>query len=171
MSLIQSFDPLIGKLPRVLILGSMPGVISLNQQQYYAHPRNQFWPIMSELLGIRWEHDYSKRIAQLKTQPLILWDVLRACQRAGSLDSAIAANDLIANDISGLLNSYPDISTIAFNGAAAEKYFRRLVQPHLAAGKQLKLVRLPSTSPANAAKSFQQKLLEWRLIKGSLSAL
>ncbi len=67
MSLKESFDPLIGALPRVLILGSMPGVISLNRQQYYAHPRNQFWAIMSELLGLHWDDDYAVRIAQLKT--------------------------------------------------------------------------------------------------------
>ncbi|MBC8212173.1 MAG: DNA-deoxyinosine glycosylase [Gammaproteobacteria bacterium] len=171
MSLIASFDPLIGALPRVLILGSMPGVISLNRQQYYAHPRNQFWAIMSELLGLRWDDDYAVRIAQLKTQPLILWDVLRACQRKGSLDSAIAANDLLANDITGLLELYPEVSMIAFNGAAAEKYFQRLVAKHLSSAKHMQLVRLPSTSPANAGKNFQQKLLEWRVIQGYLSPL
>jgi len=171
MSLIESFDPVIGESPRVLILGSMPGIISLDRQQYYAHPRNQFWAIMSELLGISWHDDYPARIRQLKKQPLILWDVLRTCQREGSLDSAIAAKDLRANDIGGLLKRYQSISLIAFNGAASEKYFRRLLCKQLDTPERLRLIRLPSTSPANAGKNFEQKLMEWRVIQRYLSPL
>ena len=89
MSIVQSFEPVIGLEPKVLILGSMPGIASLTEHQYYAHPRNAFWPIMAQLLDIEWSPVYSQRVSQLRQYPLILWDVLRACDRKGSLDSAI----------------------------------------------------------------------------------
>lgn len=162
MASVQSFEPIIGSDPRVVVLGSMPGVASLEALQYYAHPRNAFWPIMAELFGIDHHADYDVRIRQLEKQPLILWDTLRACHRPGSLDSNIDSSSASANDFPGLLEQYPQIRAILFNGATSEQYFRRLVVPCLPDRSELDLLRMPSTSPANAGMNFEQKLAAWR---------
>jgi TDG/mug DNA glycosylase family protein len=162
MSRVHSFEPVIGVHPRMVILGSMPGTVSLEAVQYYANPRNAFWKIMAELFGISFEVSYDERIRQIKTRPVILWDSLKSCHRPGSLDSNIQRNTAQANDFAGLLKQYPDISLIAFNGAASEKYFRQLALPELPDSLNLKLIRMPSTSPANAAMSFEAKLVAWR---------
>jgi len=168
MPFVQSFAPVIGQSPRVLILGSMPGIASLEAQQYYAHPRNAFWPLMGELLGETWVQDYAQRIEQLKRHPVALWDTLKACHRAGSLDSAIKPAQLVANDIVGLLQRHATLRLIAFNGAASEKYFRQTVAQKLPARSSIECIRLPSTSPAHASKSWQQKLVDWRVIEAYL---
>ena len=149
----------------MLILGSMPGVDSLQKQQYYAHPRNAFWPILSEIFDVRWHADYAVRVQQLQQLPIILWDTLKSCRREGSLDSAISKERLLANDFAGLLERYRSVQLIAFNGAAAEKYFRQLVDGRLGPEIVLDRVRLPSTSPAHASMGLQQKLDEWRYIQ------
>jgi hypoxanthine-DNA glycosylase len=164
MPVVQSFDPVIGANPRVLILGSMPGVASLEAQQYYAHPRNGFWPIMAELFGVDWAEDYADRIQQLSQLPVILWDVLKSCQREGSLDSDICSSEFEPNAIAPLLKQYDSVRLIAFNGATAEKFFRQRVVPLISDLQRFDLVRLPSTSPAHASKNRQQKLEEWRVI-------
>ena len=165
MPIIESFDPVIGTNPKVLILGSMPGVASLQAQQYYAHPRNAFWSIMSELLGIKWQDDYPLRIQQLKQFPIVLWDVLQTCRREGSLDSAIANEQHNANDIADLLQRCPEIHLIAFNGGTAEKFFKQSVAPEITDIQRYARLRLPSTSPAHASKTLQQKLQDWSIIK------
>jgi TDG/mug DNA glycosylase family protein len=161
---VQSFEPIIGHHPRVLILGSMPGVASLEAVQYYAHPRNLFWPIMDALFGIDHEIDYDSRIREVRKQPLVLWDTLQACYRPGSLDSNIDAGSVKANDFPGLLRRFPDIRAIVFNGATSEKYFRKLVIPVLPDSADIELLRMPSTSPANAGMNLEQKLAAWRRI-------
>jgi hypoxanthine-DNA glycosylase len=140
----------------------MPGVASLEAAQYYAHPRNAFWRIMQELFDIDHRASYSSRVSQLSMQPLILWDTLQACYRSGSLDSNIDADGARANDFSRLLRRHPEIRAILFNGATAEKYFKRLVLPQLEDDHDIELLRMPSTSPANAGLSFEQKLAAWR---------
>lgn len=165
MPLVKSFEPVIGHNPKVLILGSMPGIASLKAQQYYAHPRNGFWPIMAQLFDVEWPQDYDSRISRIRQFPLVLWDTLKACRREGSLDSAISTEQLEANDIIGLLEKYPSIRLIAFNGAASEKYFKQTLVKLLPPERALKLIRLPSTSPAHASKNIQQKLEEWKIIK------
>ncbi len=162
MARVRSFEPIIGRRPRILILGSMPGVASLEAVQYYAHPRNAFWPIMSELFGIDHRADYAARAAELGKQPLILWDTLQACQRPGSLDSSIDVKTARANNFTDLLQRFPGIRAILFNGATSEKYFRQLVLPTLRTTSELTLLRMPSTSPAHAGMSFEQKLGAWR---------
>ena len=161
MTRVRSFEPIIGRRPRILILGSMPGVASLEAVQYYAHPRNAFWPLMSELFGIDYRADYETRVDELAKQPLILWDTLQACQRPGSLDSNIDVKTASANDFADLLQRFPGIRAILFNGATSEKYFRQLVLPTLAT-PGLALLKMPSTSPAHAGMSFEQKLAAWR---------
>ncbi len=162
MTRVQSFAPIIGTDPRIIVVGSMPGVASLEAVQYYAHPRNAFWPIMGQLFGIDHRASYRSRVRQLEGLPLILWDTLQACHRRGSLDSNIDADSVRANDFAGLLGEFPAIRAIVFNGATAEKYFRRLVVPQLPNALDIELIKMPSTSPAHAGMSFEQKLADWR---------
>lgn len=162
MSEVCSFPPVIGHDPRILILGSMPGTASLQAVEYYAHPRNAFWPIMADLFDFDAGLDYQDKIARLRQLPLILWDTLARCYRPGSLDSDISTDSVEANDIGGLLAVFPGIRAIAFNGLASEKYFRRLVLPGLHPGNLPQLVKLPSTSPANAGMTLAEKTHCWR---------
>ena len=162
MSLVHSFEPIIGRDPRILILGSMPGVISLQAVEYYANPRNAFWKIIGELFELDIECSYESRIRQISELPLVLWDTLRACQRSGSLDSSILRQQIEANDIGGLLEQYSGLRAIVFNGAASEKYLKQLVKQDVPARRELALLKMPSTSPANAGMKFEQKLLAWR---------
>ena len=163
MAQVESFAPVVGKNPRILILGSMPGVASLEAVQYYAHPRNAFWPIMGELFGFDAQVDYAERIARIREQPVVLWDTLQSCVRPGSLDSAIERDSVQANDIPDLLETYPDIRAVVCNGAMSAKYFKKLVLPELERGA-IELLQMPSTSPANAGMKFEQKLDAWRRI-------
>ena len=164
MDQVQSFEPIVGRRPRILILGSMPGVASLEAVQYYAHPRNAFWPIMGELFAVNHKASYESRICGLEKLPLILWDTLQVCRRPGSLDSNIDISSAQANDFPALLRQFPEINAIVFNGATSEKYFRKLVVPILPGITDIDLLRMPSTSPANAGMSFAQKLAAWRRI-------
>ncbi len=151
------------KRARVLILGTLPSAESIRQGQYYAHPRNAFWPIMGELCGAGRELPYAARLRKLAAQGVMLWDVLQAAQRPGSLDSAIHPRRLAPNAIPELLARHPELETIAFNGGPAEALFRRHVAK--ACGDRLagvELVRLPSTSPAHASRTCAQKLAAWR---------
>lgn len=150
----------------MLILGSMPGVASLRAGQYYAHPRNAFWPLMEALFGIRCGLDYAERTAALVRHGIALWDVLASCNRPGSLDASIDPASVRPNDIGGLVARYPTIETLFFNGQMAETVFRRHLLPALgeqAAG--LVRCRLPSTSPANAGWSFERKLAAWQQVR------
>ncbi|WP_243633697.1 DNA-deoxyinosine glycosylase [Motiliproteus coralliicola] len=159
----QSFAPVIDVGAKLLILGSMPGQRSLQQQQYYAHPRNAFWPIMAELLGFDAELPYAERLARLQRHGIALWDVLAECRRPGSLDSSIVEQSIRPNDFAALLDLHPTIEAIFFNGAKAEQAFNRYVlkglPDHL---QQLPRQRLPSTSPAHAAMKLAQKSHCWR---------
>jgi len=159
----HSFPPIADNNARVLILGSMPGVKSLEEQQYYAHPRNAFWPIMCVLLAMKPEQDYDKRCQLLVDNHIAVWDVLKACQRQGSLDQAINTASMVANDFNLWLQHHSDIQKIVFNGAKAEQVFKRLVLPTLTK-QQAAIVRfrLPSTSPAHASSSIDAKLGIWR---------
>lgn len=150
------------KRARMLILGSLPGVESIRRGEYYAHPRNVFWPIMGELFGAGRDQPYARRLRILSAQGVLLWDVLHAARRPGSLDAAIHPRELVPNDLPGLRARHPELALIAFNGGAAEALFRKHVlrvasEPFAGVAQ----VRLPSTSPAHAARSFTQKLAAW----------
>ena len=157
------FPPVEPQRARVLILGSLPGAESLRRGEYYAHPRNAFWPIMGAVFGAGPELAYAERLRRLAARGVLLWDVLQAAHRPGSLDAAIHPRRLRANAIPALLARHPELERIVFNGGAAEALFRRHVArkcgPELA---RLQLVRRPSTSPAHAARTFAQKLAAWR---------
>lgn len=156
----RSFAPIADDRARVLVLGSMPGVASLEAQRYYAHPRNLFWPIAGALFGFDPRLPYGQRISYLTAAGIALWDVVGECVRPGSLDARIEAGSVISNDIAALLARFPSITRVRFNGAAAETLFRRHVAPTLTASPDLR--RLPSTSPAHAALGFDAKLAQWR---------
>jgi hypoxanthine-DNA glycosylase len=157
-----SLAPVVDDGTRVLLLGSMPGAISLRAQQYYAHPQNVFWRIMGELLAFDAHADYERRLAALRAAGMGLWDVLRVCDRTGSLDSAIVQDSMEPNDFEDLFAQYPGIVRVFFNGEKAEQVFRRMVRPGLRSAVQCQ--RLPSTSPANARYSFGAKLQAWRAV-------
>ena len=160
---IHGFAPLAGADSRLLILGSMPGAASLAAGEYYAHPRNAFWTIIDSVFGVRRALPYAARMQGLSAHGIALWDVLQSCERAGSLDAAIVAASIIANDFQAFFATYPRIERIAFNGAAAERAFQRHVQPPLgAAGRALPSRRLPSTSPAHAGMTLSGKIERWR---------
>ncbi len=160
-STLQSFAPLIPSAPWCLILGSMPSVASLHADQYYAHPRNGFWKILQAIYGGSID-TYDKRLAILEEQNIALWDSLQHCVRPGSLDSNIATDSVVCNDFSTLLSQHPSINTIAFNGKAAEKWFRKLALPTLSQADTLTLRSLPSSSPAMASLSIGDKTTVWR---------
>ncbi len=163
MSLIRSFPPVADTSARILILGSMPGEESLRVGQYYAHPRNAFWKLMGELFDAGAELPYARRTQQLKKSGIALWDVMDSCLRKGSLDSAIAADSITANDFQSFFASHRNITQVFFNGTKAEHSFRKHVLPTLTA-QPLQFTRLPSTSPAHAARSHAQKRKEWQII-------
>ena len=154
---MQGFPPLIAAGARTLILGNMPGVTSLNADQYYAHPRNAFWRITGELYGFDAAAPYDDRVVALTGAGAAVWDVLRSCRRKGSLDSAVEPKSMVANDFGMLLATHPTITHVCFNGAAAEAIYRRLVSVDPA----MLYSRLPSTSPAHTMP-FDDKLALWR---------
>ncbi len=153
--LLQGLPPVLGRQTRLLVLGSFPGAASLAAGAYYAHPRNQFWPLLAAL----WGRDlpalpYAARLAAMKRRGLGLWDVYAACRREGSLDQAI--EDAEFNDFAALRRRAPGLVAVAHNGGESARAMR-----HLAA-LGLHVHRLPSTSPANASWSFERKLAAWR---------
>lgn len=164
-ALVESFPFIATPACHTLILGSMPGVASLARQQYYAHPRNAFWPIISELLEIGVDSDYAVRTQALATAGLGLWDVLKACIRPGSLDASIDTASIVPNDFPAFIADHPALRRICFNGATAARLFRRHVQPVLGPqAEPIEYLALPSTSPAHAAMRHAEKLRLWRAL-------
>ncbi len=159
---VHSFAPIADASSQVLILGSMPGKASLLAGEYYAHPRNAFWKIMSELFAIDAAAPYERRVAALQKRRIALWDVLASCTRATSLDSHIDEASIAVNDFAGFFRTHVKIISICFNGAKAEQLYRRHVLPELDAAGELQYHRLPSTSPAHAALSHADKVEAWR---------
>ena len=168
---LYCFPPVSRGDARVLILGSMPGERSLREAQYYAYPHNAFWPIMAQLFDFSPTLPYAERLEHLKANHVALWDVLASCRRKGSLDSAIEADSVRPNDFGAFLLAHPQLRVIFFNGGPAEQLFRRHVLPRLAPlPADLPLLRLPSTSPANARLKLEEKLTHWRQLREFLAA-
>ena len=165
---IHSFPPIAAPGATLLILGSMPGRASLLANQYYAHPRNAFWPIMGELFGAGPELPYARRVRVLKRAGIAVWDVLASCTRGSSLDSDIDEDSIVPNDFASFFRAHPRIQRVFFNGAKAEASFRRHVL-HRIAATTLHFERLPSTSPAHASWSHARKLKAWRILGTALS--
>ncbi len=158
-----SFLPIVGPNARFLVLGTLPGEVSLELQQYYGHARNQFWPIIAEICGESLPLTYQERVEMMLRSRVALWDVLHSAERNGTaLDSAI--KNECANDFASFFRQYPMIRTIAFNGGNARKFFTRHVQKKQELPSDLKLLdTLPSTSPAYA-RAPGIKAAKWREI-------
>ena len=166
MARIHSFEPIEDRNAEVLILGSMPGTRSLTAGEYYAHPHNVFWRILSELLHFDAASSYEARVRALKSARIALWDVLHSCVRRGSLDAMIENGTQSANDFRRFFGGHSKIRDVFFNGAKAEACYRRHVLREIGPGT-IGYARLPSTSPANASMSFAHKLRAWRAILGT----
>ena len=153
--MLQGLPPVIARHTRLVLLGSFPGAASLAAGQYYAHPRNQFWPLMSALLQEELSAlTYAQRLQVLRRRGLGLWDVYAECRREGSLDSAI--RDARLNDLADLRRRAPGLRAVAHNGSESARAMR------ITATLGVPVLRLPSTSPANASWSFERKLAAWR---------
>lgn len=159
----KGFPPIAGRGARVLILGSLPGQMSLQKKQYYAQPRNAFWPLMAKLMDGSAITSYENRTAMLIEHRVALWDVCAAAVRPGSLDAAIRRDSVVANKFAAFFNGYVSIELICFNGQKAADLYRRLVAPTLPGpAARLATLTLPSTSPAHASQSFAEKLCLWQ---------
>ena len=152
---VYSFPPILSSQPKVLILGTMPGVASLQAAEYYAHPGNAFWKIISAIKGINCPRAYEEKKQLIREMDLALWDVCHTCIRPGSADSDIRNEE--PNRIKELVEAHASIRTVIFNGQTAEKLFRR----HLKTIDGVTTITLPSTSPAHTL-SFKQKLDAWQ---------
>ena len=152
-----------------MILGSFPGRISLEKNEYYGHPRNSFWPIMARLFGFDPLVEYSEKIAYLRAHRIALWDVLSSCSREGSLDSSIKKGSKTVNDFNSFFKNNRLIHTIFFNGTMAESEFKKEIMTNQEIlDRKMALHRLPSTSPAMAMLNFEQKLQAWTTVADSL---
>ncbi|HEX5356631.1 MAG TPA: DNA-deoxyinosine glycosylase [Aquabacterium sp.] len=156
---LHGLAPVVGEGARLLVLGSFPSVASLQAQQYYAHPRNHFWPILSALWGLEGTQalqalPYAERLPIARAHGLAIWDVYAGCERQGSLDSAIQNAEL--NDLAGLIQRVPTLQGIAHNGGESARHMK------ITTALGLPVFKLPSTSPANASWSFERKLAAWR---------
>ncbi|MEN2776612.1 DNA-deoxyinosine glycosylase [Acetivibrio clariflavus] len=156
--MINSFEPIVNKNCKILILGTMPGVQSLKRHEYYGNDRNAFWKIIFSLFQQKLSNDYEQKKEFLLKNRIALWDVLKACNREGSLDNDI--KDPIPNNFASFFKQYPNIEAVYFNGEPAEKFYRRLVGVK---NSDIFFHRLPSTSPSNAVK-FEEKLKYWKPI-------
>jgi double-stranded uracil-DNA glycosylase len=166
MTKSTGFSPIAKPDAKILVLGSMPGQKSLEENQYYAHPRNSFWTILCTLLYADKDTNYDDRIKLLLSNRVALWDVLKSCYRKGSLDSDIDQSSIKPNDFNTFFSTHKRIEAVFFNGAKAEQLFKKNTLKTLKQAQQnLSFIRLPSTSPAHAALTFEQKLLQWEVIK------
>ena len=153
--------PAIGESPRVLILGSFPSRMSLRQAEYYGNPRNQFWKILEAVFTIDPSRPYRERIDQVTARHIALWDVVGTCERPGSADARITRPAF--NDIAALVQVHPSLRLIALNGSTAGRFYGkiagRICIPH---------VILPSSSPANAGMTLEEKIRKWSVLKQAL---
>ena len=158
----RSFPPVVDEQARVLVLGTLPGEESLRVQQYYAHPRNLFWPILFALFDAVPASDYDAKLAFARAQRVALWDVCAIGEREASADATIRRE--IPNQIDLLLDAHPSIAAVAFNGTGA----RRLYDRHLPRRPNIVYLAMPSTSPAHARLNFAAKLAQWSALHDAL---
>jgi hypoxanthine-DNA glycosylase len=166
VTLKRSFAPIVDEHTRVLVLGSLPGEVSLAQGQYYAHRQNRFWALIGDVIGedLR-AMPYATRLQTLLAHRVGLWDVIAEARREGSLDSRI--RDHAYNDLISLIGTLPNLAVVAFNGGTAARIGMRALA---ACPATLEFVMLPSSSPAYAAASYGEKLRAWEALRKWLSA-
>jgi TDG/mug DNA glycosylase family protein len=150
--------PLYANAPCVLVLGSFPSGLSLAHSEYYGNPRNRFWAVMEAIFGIPATLPYAERSMRLQKEGVALWDVVGSCSRTGSADSTI--RNPVPNDIRGFVRGHPSVRLIALNGSTAGRLFHRFAD-----GAGIPSVTLPSTSPANAAVTFAEKVRKWQVVR------
>lgn len=156
--LLQGLAPVVGRDAKLLILGSFPGEASLLAGQYYAHPRNQFWPLLGRLIGADFVNlNYLERLERVRAHRIAIWDSAAACRRVGSLDSAM--RDIEIGDFSAILSAAPGIGAVAFNGKQAARLGSSISRANL------RTYALPSTSPAHAAMTFEAKVRAWSVLR------
>lgn len=153
MMQVHSFEPVINKKSQILILGSIPGGESIRLKQYYASKNNRFWKIIYAIYNLEQEQSYEQKIRFISEKGIALWDVIKACERTGSLDSDIKNPTL--NDFTGLFNKYPNIQLILFNGEKLYNWFKKNLKTNI------KQKKLPSTSSSNSHYTHEYKLKEW----------
>lgn len=162
----RCFPPVVDEHTRVLILGSLPGEVSLAQGQYYANRQNRFWNLVGDVIEENLNGmEYAERLRTLLKHRIGLWDVVAEARRSGSLDSNI--RDHASNDLAALVDTLPNLIAIAFNGGTAAKIGERALGER---SRQYRVLRLPSSSPAHAAVPYSAKLAVWRDLYGYLVA-
>lgn len=159
------FPPIVDDGATVLVLGSLPSQKSIEASEYYAHPQNAFWRIMGELFGAGLQLSYAERTELLKSNKIAVWDVLESSLRPGSMDSEIEESTARPNDFASFFEAYSGISLICFNGQKAARMFEKLVLTGYADLRRgMRFQTLPSTSPAFASMSFEEKLRKWSIV-------
>ena len=156
MSKIKAFAPIVGENPRILILGTMPSVKSLENEEYYGHGRNQFWRIMGDLFGFMRDDDYELRKIKIMENGIAVWDVISSCERKGSLDKDIKNAEY--NDVITFVKEHPSILKVVLNGGKARDVYKKRFEPYLS---DIESIALYSTSPANAI-SYERKFGQWK---------
>lgn len=151
---LHGLSPITGPAPRILVLGSFPSILSLGHSEYYGNPRNRFWAVMERVLDIPAGLPYAERTRRLTQRGVALWDVVASCERPGSADSRI--RNPVPNDLAGFFYGHSTLRLVALNGTAAARLYHRFAEiPGLPS------ITLPSTSPANAAMGFEEKVRQW----------
>ncbi len=164
MSRKRSFAPVVDPATRLLVLGSLPGEVSLAHGQYYAHPQNHFWRLVGQLIGEPLPQlDYPARLQTLLKHHIGLWDVVAEARRHGSLDGSIREHT--GNDVARLAHGLPELAAIAFNGATAAKIGLKQLGAH---AERYRVILLPSSSPAYTLP-FAQKLAAWSILRDVLA--
>jgi hypoxanthine-DNA glycosylase len=163
---LQGLPPIIDENSRFLILGTFPSVISLEKQEYYANPANQFWKIMFRIWNTPFSQEYEKRLQLLAANRIALWDVLSQCERSGSSDNKIRNER--PNDLKALIRQYPNITHLLFNGNKPLEFF---VKHKLSEGRLVPVPPFPSTSPANTHLSLAEKIVRWSTINVAMNLL
>ena len=151
----------IGPSPRVLVLGSMPSQKSLEKVEYYGHPQNAFWKIMIRYFDLDKDLDYQSRLKHVLDSGIAIWDVIQSCERPGSMDADIVKETIVVNEIEELTRKEPSIKAILLNGGTAETTFKKHLSKENFIKRGIKLEKMPSTSPAYAKMSLDDKYKIW----------
>jgi TDG/mug DNA glycosylase family protein len=159
--LLPGFAPASGPDPTVLVLGTFPSVIARRERAYYANPQNQFWPMIERLFGIPRSLPYPERLAALNARGVALWDTVDACRQEGSMDQTI--RDPVLADVAGWLEAHPSVRLVAVNGRTAERFLKAALRGR-AVAPSVRIEVLPSTSPANASTSYEEKRRRWSVL-------